>query len=136
MRKATLCSLLVLLLGLTSASGQTLVATFHRVNQTGPIGPITIYTPTDWAMYRVSISMVLAFGNGDISSRWESDLRFKNEAGQSDLFLSLPVNVPQNALAEFPIHAQAGKPISITVNSIGTTSRSKYNIWIAVEKVF
>jgi hypothetical protein len=118
---------------LTSASGQV-VATFHRVNQTGPIGPITIYTPSQWGTYRVSISMVLAVGNGDrTGASWESDLQFKNQAGNSHLFVVLPVRMPQNALSEFPIRAQAGKPINITVISNGNTAGTKYNIWVAVE---
>src|SRR5580658_9248670 len=73
MRNAT-CCLLVMLFGSWSSSlGQNapklttpqIVATFQRLNLTHDIHLTTIYTPTNWGTFRVSLLMTLNVENGN-----------------------------------------------------------------------
>jgi hypothetical protein len=64
--RRTCCLLVVLFGSWLSSFGQSspqltspkIVATFERLNQTAEIPPTTIYTPKNWATFRVSIVMV------------------------------------------------------------------------------
>jgi hypothetical protein len=139
----TICCLLVMLFGSWSSSlGQKapqfttpqIVATFERVNKTGPIPLTTLYAPPGSGMFRVSIVAVVTVGNGGGNGGWQPIIRATDAAGQYEQDGSaVSTNVPGTATTEFLVRAQPRTHLRFSVRSVGPTSGSKYNVWVVVE---
>jgi hypothetical protein len=146
MRNATCCLLVVLFGSWSSSLGQNapkfttpqIVATFQRLGQTAEIPPTTIYTPKNWATFRVSIVMVETVGTGN-QATWAGRIQFTDGAGENSgipFEAQLDVFSRTTAVAEFPIRAKAGKPLIFSVVPDGGDQRgSKYNVWVVVEQL-
>jgi hypothetical protein len=142
-----ICCLLVILFGSSSSSlGQSapkfttprIVATFERLGQTGDISPITIYTPKKWGTFRVSIVMVGTKANGVQYANWAGEFQFMDGAGEdvpSSFAVPLLTDIRRTAATDFPIRAEAGKPMKFFVNGYGGPEGSKYNVWVVVEQL-
>jgi hypothetical protein len=140
------CYLLVVLFGAWSSSlGQSapkfttpqIVATFHRLGQTAEIPPTTIYTPKNWGTFRISIVMVGTVASGQ-NGTWAGVVDFKDGAGDNTgtaFSAQLVSEVKQTVFAEFPIRAEARKPIKFSVTGYGSPQGSKYNVWVVVEQL-
>jgi hypothetical protein len=89
MRNATYCLLVVLFGSWSNSLGQNapkfttpqIVATFQRLNQTKEIKPFTIYTPSQWGTFRISVVMVLTRANQN-NSQWDGTIQFDDAAGE------------------------------------------------------
>jgi hypothetical protein len=148
MRRATCCLLVSLLGSWLSSFGQTapkfatprIVATFERLGQTAEIAPTIIYTPKKWGTFRISIVMVLTETNGFHHNFWTGHVSFKDGAGENAPYFpnddaNLYADLLETGGSEFPLRAAAGKPIKFSVTSEGTTSGTKYNVWVVVEQL-
>ena len=107
-----------------------IVATFQRLRQTAEIPPTIIYTPQKWGTFRVSIVMVLTVANGMGSYRWDGIVRVKDAAGGMSFGVGLPLGGRNTQVAEFPIRAAAGKPLTFSVSPAGDTSGTMYNVFV------
>jgi hypothetical protein len=149
-----MCYLFVVLLGCcTSSFGQDgpkksgqnvyprIVATFKRIDQTGPFSPVTIYTPKNWGTFRCSIVMVVTKGNSQTNSYLEANLLFHDGAGfdgvppNSPFYATVATATRNTNYGEFPFRARPGKPIQIEVVPYGITSSTTYNIFVVVEQL-
>jgi len=71
MQRKSLCVLLTMLIACAFTSARTvprIVKVVHLKNQTGLIGPITLYTPQKAGLFRLSSFMVTSVGNGETST--------------------------------------------------------------------
>jgi hypothetical protein len=50
--------------GRPARTAPRIVKVVHLKNQTGSIGPVTLYTPKETGLFRVSLFMVITVGNG------------------------------------------------------------------------
>ena len=137
MRNAICCLLVVLFGSWSNSLGQNaptltspiLVATFHRYGLTSALPPTTIYTPKNWGTFRISVLMVGTEANGQFNDYWGGELEFTDGAGDNPSFgTNLVTDKRRTAVIEFPIRAEAGKPIKFSVVSSGDTSGTKYNV--------
>jgi len=148
MWRATLLLLVFLSGSWVSSLGQNapklttprIVATFERLGQTAEIPPTTIYTPKNWGTFRISIVMVGIVANGETATFWGGGVRFTDAAGKNrpdygPFLAELYTDIRQTGIAEFPIRAKAGKPITFDVKSFGATQGTKYNVWVVVEQL-
>jgi hypothetical protein len=144
MRRSTCCLLVVLFGSWLSTLGQSapkfttpqIVATFQRLNQIGEISPTTIYTPKNWGTFRVSIVMVGTTGNGESAAFWSAKIDYTDGAGDTNFLEGdLLTSTPQTDGVQYPIRTKAGKPLKVSVTSVGNTSGSKYNVWVVVEQL-
>jgi hypothetical protein len=140
-RKPTLFFLLVLL-GSVASYGQApakhkptfpqIVARFERLNQTGPISPTTIFTPTHCGTFQVSIVMVqtVAGGNGI----WFGTFNWTDGSGSDSTNLQLDTFQRQSANSVFAARVKAGTPFSFQITESNTPG-GKYNVWIVVQQL-
>ena len=149
MRQAK-CCLLVLLLGSwiatfaqstkvqASAKGDNatrVVARFKLLDQTGPVSPIVVFTPTAWGMYRISTVMVLTKegGNGD----WYGNYSWTDGGGIEQLGpidLQAKPGFPRYTSWIFTARMKAGAPLMFAVTPFDSPA-GKYNVWIVVERM-
>jgi hypothetical protein len=142
MRNATYCLLVVLFGSWSSSLGQKapqfttpqIVATFQRLNQTKQLGPVTLYTPPQWGMFRISIVAVGVVANGE-NGQWSFGVQFTDGAGTTSGGTALSTASRETAVSEFPIRAKAGVPIKLSVIPNDETSGSQYNIFVVVEQL-
>ena len=113
-----------------------IVAAYERLDITGRVAPITIYTPQQWGTFRVPIVMVGTVANGQSNAFWDGNLAFTDGAGENGPFFGrdalLYTDMRRTGVAEFPIRAKAGKPMKFSVTPFGDTSGTKYNVWVVV----
>jgi hypothetical protein len=144
MRRSTCCLLVVLFGSWLSSFGQSapkltspkIVATFQRLGLTADLPPTTIYTPKNWGTFRVSIVMVGTVSNQQYG-QWTGQLQFTDGAGQNGpntFVVQLTTSILATGSGDFPIRAQAGKPLKFSVSSF-ITQGAKYNVWIVVEQL-
>ncbi|MGA8732313.1 MAG: hypothetical protein WB558_00200 [Terriglobales bacterium] len=129
MRNTTLCLLMVLFGSCGRGSAQSepkliypkIVATFHRVNQTNVISPVTLYTPKKWGMFRVSIVMVGIKGTGNSQQYLVAPISFTDEAAPNQypcpFCAVLYTSDSETDAADLPIRAKPGTPIKFSVQA-------------------
>jgi hypothetical protein len=127
----------------SSSAGDTahIVKRFHLYNQTGPIGPVVVYTPKHGGMFRVNTFVVTTVGNGETGAGICERLSFTNKFGSSQVS---PTNAGYCAGAAqagdtiegtIPIADEGGKQITFSVFASEDISGAKYNVTIIVEEL-
>lgn len=114
-----------------------IVATFEQLNQTRPIQPLTLYTPSVTGTFRCSVVMVLTKANGNQVAAWRGGFLVLDASGANGpLGVQLYTENRNTASTEFPIAAIAGKPIRFRVDDLyGGADGTKYNVWVVVEQL-
>jgi hypothetical protein len=118
-----------------------IVKRFHLYNQSGAIGPITIYTPKvgHGGMFRVNTFIVTTVGNGgdaDVCGY----LGFTDRIGYTQI-LAMTSSCPSTKLPGYvgvgtiPIPDEGGKPLTLQIYTFGDTSGAKYDVTIIVEEL-
>ena|SRR5579872_5855043 len=115
------------------------VKRFNLYNQTGPIGPITLYTPKHSGMFRVNTFMVITVGNGN-GGAYCGYVGFTDKFGSSQVFATSPY-CPQTANAgnaetgTTPGPMKAGASLKFSVGTAGSWQGAQYNVYIVVEEL-
>ena len=116
-----------------------IVKRFHLYNQTGSIGPITVYTPKHGGMFRVNIFMLTTVGNGQEASVCPL-IGFNDRVGSTQIYATTS-SCPNTKLRGYtgvgtiPFPDEGGKPITLQVFTSGDTSGAKYDVTIIVEEL-
>jgi hypothetical protein len=147
MQIKSLCVLLTILIACAFTSARTvprIVKVVHLKNQTGLIGPITLYTPHKPGLFRLSSFLVATVGNDQVTSPpllCES-FGFTDSVGSGTamgpsacLNLETTGNISQEVTI---VESVAGAPITLTVAPSpfsGTTTGSFYNVDVVVEEL-
>ena len=117
------------------------VKRFNLYNQTGPIGPITLYTPKRSGMFRVNTFMITTVGNGNGGGAYCGYISFADRFGRSDRVFSTPgpcltTQSTEIAVAgTIPGPMKAGASLTFTVDAEGSFQGANYNIYIVVEEL-
>jgi|ERR1022692_1218147 hypothetical protein len=136
------CYLLVMLfLSWTSSFGQSapkltsprIVATFQRLGQTGPIDPVTIYTPRQWGTFQISIIIVETVAGGD--GYWNPKCFWKDGGGpeESNIILLGTTQRGSGSLV-FAARVKAKTPLTFSTTVVNSPG-GKYNVWVVVEQL-
>src|SRR5579864_590406 len=140
--------LLLFVLSLSMCAGSAakdgiphVVKRFNLYNQTGPIGPITLYTPKHSGMFRVNTVCVTTVGNGQ-SGYFYAEIGFTGKTGQG---LALALNGDNNAFSgeaagdngegAVPVVDEGGQPLTFLIGGVGNWQGAKYNVYIVVEEL-
>jgi len=144
MQIKSLCVVLTMLIACAFTSARTvprIVKIVHLKNQTGSIGPITLYTPHKAGLFRLSSFLVTAVGNGQVGILCET-FGFTDSVGPGTAMgpsACLNSEATGNISQEVTIvESAAGAPItlSITANlAFGTPTGSVYNVDVVVEEL-
>ena len=141
MRNATCCLLVVMFGSWSSSLGQNapkfttpqIVATFQRLNQTGPISPATLFTPKHWGTFQVSLVMVQTVA-GPVNGWWNAEFNWTDGGGaESYNPISLGDARGQDNWI-FATRVKAGTPFIFSTTEADSPS-GKYNVWIVVEQL-
>lgn len=144
MRKATLCFLLVLFCSWCgygqspteqSTSFPRVVATFKRWNQTDQIPEKTLFTPTGFGVFRVSVVLVVTVGNNQQNSHWVPTFAWTDGSGREQWSETVDTYSPTSGGVDLPLRDLPSKPIRFEVSSVGDTTGSKYNVFVVVEQL-
>ncbi len=118
-----------------------IVKRFHLYNQTGAIGPITIYTPRHGhgAMFGVNTFMVITAGNGEQGDLC-GYLGFTDRVGSTQIraVTSSCALAGQAGYVEegtIPIADEGGNPLALEVYGYGNVSGAKYDVGVVVEEL-
>jgi len=115
-----------------------IVKRFHLYNQTGVIGPITIFTPKDSGIFRINTFMVTTVGNGQGGSLC-AYVGFTSRAGPSQVSASwncLGLQTAGLALSgAMPVPDEGGNPVTLSLTPLGDVSGATYDLIIVVERM-
>jgi hypothetical protein len=145
MRKACLCLLVMLVCSWSSAQDAKsgvqyphVVKRFHLFNQTGAIGPLTLYTPKRDGMFRVNTFMVITVGNGN-DGCLGGVIGFTDKVGPGQLgasFVCFFTDSTGNTNAgSIPVPDKAGIPLTFSVVANEDWQGAKYDVTIVVEEL-
>ena len=113
-----------------------IVKIVHLKNQTGSIGPITLYTPQEAGLFRVSLFMVATVGVGGFGSICPY-LSFTDSVGPGVTLgtFCLGSDTKGNVLSNSVglIESVAGVPITLSVQPDSHSAGSAYNVDVVVE---
>ncbi len=141
MRRVTFCLLLVLFWSWSSSFGQNaseptfprIVATFQRLNQTGPIRLTTIFTPEHWGTFQISTVIVQAVAGGD--GTWSELYKWTDGSGKQEYpFVSLNSNLRHSNNGVFAARVKTATPFKFGVTA-SNSAGGKYNVWVVVEQL-
>jgi hypothetical protein len=145
MRNAGLCLLVVLLCWWSSAQGAKsgeqpphIVKRFHLFNQTGAIGPLTIYTPKRDGLFLVNTFMVITVGNGN-DGCLGGVIGFTDKVGPGQLGASFVCFFTESTgntnAGSIPVPDKAGIPLTFSVAANQNWQGAKYDVTIVVEEL-
>jgi hypothetical protein len=111
-----------------------IVKRFHLYNQTGAIGPITVYTPNRGGMFRVNAFMVITVGN--VEGSVCATLGFATKFGPSRAGVGCMGTQMTGATNEVTaaVGDKGGNPLTLSVYTTGGVG-AKYNVDIVVEEL-
>jgi hypothetical protein len=114
------------------------VKRFNLYNQTGPIGPITLYTPKRSGMFRVNTFMVITVGNGK-QGYLAGVVGFTDRVGpgQVDGTSNTGVYTANRGDAisgTIPVPDEGGQPLTFSVYAQDWQG-AQYNVYIVVEEL-
>ena len=124
----------------SAADTPHIVKRFHLYNQSGAIGPVTVYTPKPGhgGMFRVNTVMVLTVGNGG-SAHFCGDLGFTTRFGPSEWIATYSCLATTSAgridSLTVPIPDVGGYPLTFSISTDGDVSGAKYDVTIIVEEL-
>ena len=142
MQIKSLLVLLTMLIACTFASARTaprIVKIVHLKNQTGQIGPITLYTPQKAGLFRLSTFLLATIGNGSDGLMCES-FGFTDSVGpgtEINACLGSQTKGDANSGALI-VESVGGAPITLrtfSVSGFGTTAGLFYNVDVVVEEL-
>jgi len=113
------------------------VKRLNLYNQTGPIGPITLYTPKHSGMFRVNMTMLITVANGK-DGDFEGFLGFTAKLGVAatlgwgDVYT---FNDGDATAATLPVPNESGQPLTFSTETGGDWQGAQYNIYIVVEEL-
>jgi hypothetical protein len=117
------------------------VKRFNLYNQTGPIGPIALYTPKHSGMFRVNTVCVTTVGNGQ-SGYFYAEIGFTDKTGQG---LALALNddsigfsaetAGDNGAGTVPVVDEGGQPLTFSIGGVSNWQGAQYNVYIVVEEL-
>jgi len=107
------------------------VARIKLWGKTGPIKPITLFTPKHFGVYRVSGVLV-------VTTQTDNNLygyikHVDGGGAQQISFTALP-NVGDYPVGPFVLRDLIGAPIQLLINSFGTQA-GKYNLFVVIEQI-
>jgi hypothetical protein len=117
-----------------------IVKRFNLYDQTGPIGPITLYTAKRSRMFRVNTVCVTTVGNGQ-SGYLYAYLGFTDKAGQG---LAIALNgynafsagtAGDNGEGAVPVVDEGGQPLTLSIGGVGDWQGAQYNVYIVIEEL-
>jgi hypothetical protein len=117
-----------------------IVKRLNLYNQTGSIGPITLYTPKHAGVFRVNMVTVITVGNGK-GGYFDGILGFTDRLGTAGTVLccglsSMEPSLPGNAMSgSAPVPDEIGKPLTLSVVAGGDTQGAQYNVYVVVEEL-
>jgi hypothetical protein len=82
--------------------------------------------------------MVGTKANGVKYANWAGEFQFMDGAGEdmpSSFAVALDTDIRRTAATDFPIRAEAGKPMKFFVIGGGGPEGSRYNVWVVVEQL-
>jgi hypothetical protein len=148
---AILCALAFSGLGLSQRNQPPAKPSFPEVivakqflGQTSTIPTTTIFTPKKTALYRVSLYMINTVAGNQPGSVWTGAIGYTDDAGtfgETLFYLGANYLGNSNEYAAPPtqpaltFRANAGTPVTLTVNASGDTSGSVYEVFITVEEL-
>jgi hypothetical protein len=122
-----------------TVTSPVIVATYKRIGLTGKVGPVKLYTPTQWGTFRVSFILVLTKANGNPEPYWEGSVNFHDGAGNNSqrypFGLGLGTEKRHTVSEDLPIRSAPLWPISVTVTPSGDVSNTEYNMFVVVEQL-
>jgi hypothetical protein len=95
----------------------------------------TIFTPTEFGVYRISLVFLVTVGNGQQANYWGPTVRWQDGAGKDLYGIPVSSEYPNPGQFSVPIRDLIGKPIRFGVSSDGNVSGSKYNVFVVVEQI-
>jgi hypothetical protein len=112
-----------------------IVKRIQLLNQTKAISPMTIYTPKDWGMFRVSVVMVETIAGQ--AGTWQALMQFTDGAGTDSPGLDIGLDATQTGRAwgDILFRDEAGMPIKFWVIGPADGTGGQYNVFIVVERL-
>lgn len=114
-----------------------IVATVSLTNQTAPISPTTLLTPTQSGTYRISAVMVITAANSG-AGYWTTNLGFAPDTGPATDSIA-QVNSAQLGgginLYTAAFRSDAGQPITYSVIDHDGALGSTYELFLVLEKL-
>jgi hypothetical protein len=122
-----------------------IVARGKLVNQTAPIPTTTLVTPSQDAVYRVSVFAVITTSGVDNQSSWSYHISWTDDSGQESgaylfqqaaaygQFVDVTGNTDGGIVRIF--EAKAGTPVTYSMSENGTPEGSVYSLYYVVEKL-
>jgi hypothetical protein len=141
MRKAAYCLLAVLLAssGLSQdATATRSTSTFPRVvakvafwHKTGGFDPITVFTPKQFGIYRVSgMLVVTTFTNNEMYGH----ITYQDKGGGEQVSFQSSPNVGDYTIGPFLIRDHIGVPIQLEIDKSQYIG-GRYNLFVVVEQI-
>lgn len=117
------------------------VAALNLLDQTNAVGPVTLYTPTESGVFRISGTMVCTISNGKSNTYWNTRVTWANENGHNNptrfadvATYTIGSSLPSSG-SPFVFNANGGSAINITTSRTFDTSGSQYNAYIILEQL-
>jgi hypothetical protein len=115
-----------------------IVKRLNLYNQTGAIGPITLYTPKHSGMFRVSTVMLLTVAN-KAQGFFASSVGFTDKLGAGILFGEsswLYTETKGGAISgTIPVLDEGGQPLTLSVVADQEWQGAQYNIYVVLEEL-
>ena len=140
MRNLILCSAVLLIAGISSAQkSPVIVKQVTLLNQTDYIKPTKLVTPTNDAIYRLSVYFERVPGS-DTSADYFLNLRWTDATGNVTKVLDICNGngcvAPRSIQLTYTIRAVAGSPVGYSVTaSVQPPLPTPYNAFITVEQL-
>jgi hypothetical protein len=115
------------------------VKRFNLYNQTGTIGPITLYTPKHSGLFRINTVIVITVANGK-DGDFEGLIGFTDKLGVAGTIgccwsLVYTFNNGDATAATMPIVDKGGQPLTLSVAASGNWQGALYNVYVVVEEL-